>query len=141
MNPQLLVFPMAAMVVLTFTVLVRLFRARVRAIKTAEIDATFFRTYQNGAEPEASAKLARHFTNLFEAPVLFYVVCVAAMAVNEVSAVLLGLAWLYVLARAVHTFVHTGSNRLRQRVNTYFFSWLVLLAIWMELVVNIAVAG
>lgn len=141
MNPQLLVYPLAAMVVLTFSVLVRLFRARVRAIKTAEVDVAYFRVYQNGTEPEASAKLARHFTNLLEAPVLFYVACVAAMAANKVSAVLLGLAWLYVLARAIHTFVHTGANRLRHRVNAYFFSWLVLLAIWLVLVVSIAVAG
>ncbi len=141
MNSQLLVYPMAAMVGLTMSVLVRLFRARVRAIKTGEVDAAYFRIYQNGAEPAASAKLARHFTNLFEAPVLFYVACVAAMAVNQVSVALLALAWLYVLARAVHTFVHTGTNRLRQRVNAYFVSWLVLLALWIVLVANIALAG
>ncbi len=138
MRSQLLVYPMAAMVVLTMSVLYRLFRARVRAIKSGEVDAAYFRLYQNGAEPAASAKLARQFTNLFEAPVLFYVACVAAMAVDQGSVALLVLAWLYVLARALHTFVHTGANRLRQRVNAYFASWLVLLAIWVVLVLNIA---
>jgi hypothetical protein len=141
MDPRLFVFPMSAMAALTFSVLVRLFRARVRAITSGEVDSAYFRTYQNGVEPASSAKLARHFTNLFEAPVLFYVACLAAMVVNQVSVVLLALAWLYVFARAVHTFVHTGSNRLRQRVNAYFFSWLVLLAFWIVLVVNIVAAG
>jgi len=141
MDARLLVFPMSAMAALTFSVLVRLFRARVRAITSGEVDSAYFRTYQNGVEPASSAKLARHFTNLFEAPVLFYVACLAAMVVNQVSVVLLALAWLYVFARAVHTFVHTGSNRLRQRVNAYFFSWLVLLALWIVLVVHIAMAG
>ncbi len=72
MDAQLLVYPMSAMVALTFSVLVRLFRARVRAITSGEVDSTYFRTYQNGVEPASSAKLERHFTNLLGAPVLFY---------------------------------------------------------------------
>jgi hypothetical protein len=141
MNSHLLVYPMFALVVLTLSVLFRLFRARVRAVKSGEVSATYFRTYQDGAEPAASAKLSRHFTNLFEAPVLFYVVCLAAMVTNQVSVVLLVLAWAYVVARAVHTFIHTGSNRLQQRIAVYFISWLVLLVMWIVLVVKVVLAG
>ncbi len=137
MNAKLLVYPMAAMVALTASVLVRLFRARVRAVTTGAVDAAYFRTYQNGVEPAASAKLARHFSNLFEVPVLFYVGCLAAMVLDQVNLVLLVLAWLYVVARAIHTWVHTGSNRLRQRINAYFASWLALLALWITLVVRV----
>jgi hypothetical protein len=137
MDPQLLVYPMGAMVVLAFSVVVRLFRARVRAIRSGEVESAYFRVYQNGAEPADSAKLARHFSNLFEAPVLFYVACLAAMITQQVSVLLLVLAWGYVIARVVHTYVHTGTNRLRQRVNAYFVSWLVLLALWIVLIVSV----
>jgi hypothetical protein len=138
MTSHLLIYPMFAMVILTVSVLFRLFRARVRAVSAGEVNATYFRTYQDGAEPPSSAKLSRQFTNLFEAPVLFYVACLAAMVLNRVSIVLVVLAWLYVLARAVHTHVHTGGNRLRHRITVYFASWLVLLAIWIVLVVSVA---
>jgi hypothetical protein len=138
MNSRLLVYPMFALVVLTSSILIRLFRARVRAVSTGTVSASYFRTYQEGEEPVASAKLSRHFTNLFESPVLFYVGCLAAMVVNHVSVTLLALAWLYVIARIVHAFVHTGSNRLRQRIAAYFASWLALFAMWLVLVVSVA---
>jgi hypothetical protein len=50
----------------------------------------------------------------------------------------LALAWLYVVARAIHTWVHTGSNRLNDRILAYFFSWAVLLALWVAVVLGIA---
>jgi hypothetical protein len=141
MNPQLLIYPMFAMVVLTAIVLISLFRARVRAVSTGAVSATYFRTYQDGSEPVETAKISRHFTNLFEAPVLFYVCSLAAMVVNEASLLLVALAWLYVLARAVHAYIHTGSNRLRQRIGAYFASWIVLFAMWVVLVASVATAG
>jgi hypothetical protein len=138
MTSHLLLYPMFAMVLLTASVLFRLFRARVRAVSAGEVNATYFRTYQDGVEPPASAALARQFTNLFEAPVLFYVASLAAMTLNQTSVVMIVLAWLYVVARAVHTYVHTGGNRLRHRIRVYFASWLVLLAMWVVLVVGVA---
>ena len=138
MDPRLLIYPMFALVVLTSSVLVRLFRARVRAVSSGEVSATYFRTYQEGIEPASSARLARHFINLFESPVLYYTCCLAAMVANLVSVSLLALAWLYVLVRLVHAFVHTGRNRLRPRIAAYLSSWLVLLAMWIVLVASVA---
>src|SRR5689334_8030255 len=97
-----LVYPMAAMVLLTMVVLVRLFRSRVAAVRAGEIDAAFFRLYQGREEPEATRKVSRHFVNLFEAPTLFYVVCLAAMIAGTDGFVILALAWAYVAARAIH---------------------------------------
>jgi len=131
---------MFALVVLTAVVLVRMFRARVRAVKTGAVSASYFRVYQEGVEPPESAKISRHFANLFEAPVLFYVACLAALALNRVSVPLLILAWVYVLARLIHAFVHMGSNRLRKRIAAYFASWVVLVSMWVVLVVTIVIA-
>ena len=74
-----MIYPMFAMVLLTAFVLATLFRSRVSAVRHGLVSAAYFRIYQGDAEPESSAKRARHFTNLFEAPVLFYVVCLAAI--------------------------------------------------------------
>jgi hypothetical protein len=128
---------MFAMVLLTASVLVRLFLARRAAVGAGQVQAAYFRVYQGAAEPEASAQLARHFTNLFEAPVLFYAACLAA-AMLPPSALCLALAWAYVAARAVHTIVHTGRNRLPPRIAAYFTSWALLLALWIVLVARVA---
>jgi len=140
MNSAFLVYPMFAMLLLTFSVLVRLFRARTKLVDSGEIKPDFFKVYQGSPEPEASAKLARHFTNLFEVPVLFYVGCLAAMATQVTSTAILVLAWLYVLARIIHTWIHTGSNNVWPRVYAYGASWIILLSMWGVLAFNISTA-
>jgi hypothetical protein len=54
MSVSSLVFPMAAMVLLTVVVLVRLFRSRVAAVRGGEVDAAYFRLYQGSDEPETT---------------------------------------------------------------------------------------
>jgi hypothetical protein len=125
-----LVYPMFAMFVLTAIVLVRLFNARVSAVRHGEVDVAFYRLYQGGAEPARSAAIARHFANLFEAPVLFYVACLAALATHRQTPLLVALAWCYVAARAAHALVHLTGNRIRWRIRAYMISWLVLAALW-----------
>lgn len=133
-----LVFPMFAMVLLTFFVLIKMFRTRLRLVRERKIDLSFYSIYQGEGEPEQSAKLARHFTNLFEAPVLFYVCCLSALAVNVTGLPFIVLAWAYVAARLMHAIIHTGSNRLRLRIYAYFSSWLILLSMWLLLVFKVA---
>lgn len=128
-----LVYPMFAMVLLSATVLGILFRSRVRAVQASQVPVTYFRLYQGEVEPESIAKPARHFANLFEAPVLFYAACLAAMVTGQVGTAMVALAWAYVAARVVHAVVHLGGNRLRWRMRVYFASWLVLLAMWILL--------
>ena len=140
MNESALIYPMLAMVVLTVVVLARLFLSRVQAVKDEKITASFFRTYQGEDEPESTIKLSRHFKNLFEAPVLFYVVCLAAMITHHTTLPFLVLAWLYVAARVIHAFIHTGGNRLRKRIPIYFVGWIVLLLMWAFLAFNVATA-
>ncbi len=141
MSNASLVYPMCALVALTAFVLVTMFRRRVGAVRAAQVPARFFRVYQGAAEPEASAQASRHFTNLFEAPTLFYVACVAAIATQQVTPTMTVLAWAYVLARLVHAWIHLGANRLTPRIRIYGVSWLVLVAMWITLAVNVTRGG
>lgn len=133
-----LVYPMAAMVLLTFISLLRLLRARIRAVKTGEADAGFYKTYQEGKEPRAVAQLSRQVANLFESPTLFYAACVTGMLTGQNAMILVALAWVYVVTRLIHAYIHTGSNRLLPRMGSYIFSCLVLLGMWTTLVVGVA---
>jgi len=133
-----LIYPMAAMVLLTFVVLIRMFLGRVRAVRAGEADAGYYKTYQEGTEPREVAQLSRHLVNMFESPTLFYAACIAGMVIGENATILDALAWVYVAMRAVHAYIHTGSNRLPPRIKIYFSSWLVLLGMWGTLVVGVA---
>jgi len=136
-----LVYPMAAMVALTFFMLVAMFRSRVGAVKAGEADAGFYKTYQEGKEPRATAAYSRQVVNLFEAPTLFYAACLTAMITGQTGAVMLMLAWAYFGLRVLHAYIHTGSNSLPPRIRAYFASWLVLLAMWASLVFGVATGG
>jgi len=132
-----LVYPMAAMVLLTFVVLIKMFRARVRAVQAGEADAGYYKTYQEGKEPREVAQFSRHLVNMFESPTLFYAACIAGMVTGQNATILVVLAWVYVAMRAIHAYIHTGSNRLPPRIKIYFSSWLVLLGMWGTLVVGV----
>lgn len=141
MNASNLVYPMFAMVLLTATVLVILFRGRVRAVREQKVSVEYYRIYQGGTEPAESAQAARHFINLFEAPTLFYAACLAAMVTHQSGSTIVALAWAYVATRLVHTWIHLGSNRIRLRLRAYFASWLVMCVMWIAIVAGVATAG
>lgn len=139
MAPELrLVYPMLAMVVLTFVVLIKLFRSRVRMVREGHAPVSYFRTFQGSQEPDYAVKPARHFVNLFEAPTLFYAACLAAMVVGVTGWGVLALAWGYVAARLIHAWVHLGGNRVRHRLRAYFISWLLLIGLWVYVAVAVA---
>ena len=141
MSDQSLIYPMAAMVLLSGIVLVLMFRARVAAVRSGLIEVEYFRLHQGAREPEQSVKYARHFINLFEAPTLFYVGCLAAMIAGVGTTAMVVIAWLYVAIRVLHAYIHLGPNRLRYRRNAYGLGWLTLLVMWGYLVVAVASRG
>jgi hypothetical protein len=100
---------------------------------------SYFRTFQGSVvEPEYTVKPARHFANLFEAPTLFYAGCLAAMVAGVSGTAVLALAWGYVAMRYLHAFIHLGANRVRYRMRAYFASWLLLIALWILIAVDVA---
>jgi len=139
MNGYEIIYPMLAMVVLTFMVLVALFRSRVKAVREGQVSGYYFKTYQDGAEPELSAKLSRQFSNIFESPTLFYVVCLAALATAQSTSTFQLMAWSYVILRVAHAYIHTGKNKIRPRLTVYFASWVVLLVMWAYLAIRISI--
>ncbi len=139
MNEFSMVYPMAAMILLTVIVLIRMVLLRIGATRRGEIDPYFYKTYQ-GAEGETRivAQHNRHFVNLFENPVLFYAACITAMVTAQVTQTMVWMAWAYVAARLVHTFIHLTSNKIYPRMASYGASWVVLLAMWATLVIGVA---
>lgn len=133
-----LVYPMLALVLLTCGVLIALFRSRVRMVREGLAPVSYFRVFQGSPEPEFAAKPARHFTNLFEAPTLFYVGCLTAMVTGVTGVTVITLAWGYVAMRYLHAWIHLGANRVRYRMRAYFASWLFLVAMWIVVAVSVA---
>ena len=108
---------------------------RVEAIKTRQIDLRYYKTYANkDGVPEELAVLERHVDNQFQVPTIFLVSCTAHLALHQVSTLTVALAWLFVVFRLAHSYIHLGSNVVLRRAKVYGLGWLALLGLWMELI-------
>lgn len=86
-------------------------------------------------EPAASATVARSLINQFELPLLFLIVCTLLYITAGANTFAVIIAWLFVLSRYVHAFVHVTSNRLmvRQRLFSIGFVLNFILWVWFSL--------
>lgn len=126
MSQTAIFWPMLGHVLLVFVVYVVLGKRRYEAVKRGSAKAAEYR--QRASEPEYSMTAANNLMNQFEAPLLFHVCCLAFHAIAGVSVVPLILAWLFVLLRYAHAWVHLTTNKLKHR-NYSFRIGLVLLAL------------
>ena len=98
-----ILYPVFAMTGLTFFVVARLGFLRYLAVRRGEVDPRFFSLYRGYDEPEKLALYSRHVVNHFEAPVLFYVICIIAFVTDQSGDAAFGLASLYVGLRYIHS--------------------------------------
>ena len=119
-------YPALAMVVLTFTVLAEMFRRRVAQMKRDRIHPQKVATSQQAAALYTDVAPADNFRNLFEMPVLFYLALVVAALTAQVSSLVLGLAWAYAAARALHSAIHCTYNKVMHRFYAFFLSSVCL---------------
>jgi hypothetical protein len=69
--------------------------------------------------------------------VLFYVACLALYVTRHVGPRQIVLAWIFVVLRLVHSFVHLTRNRITPRLVVFTSSNLVLLAMWIWIIVSV----
>ena len=86
-----ILIPCLTLIALTLFIVFRMGILRHRAIRRGDIHPGFFSLYRGYEEPETLAAYSRHVTNLYEAPVLFYVVSLIAFVTEQSSIVLLAL--------------------------------------------------
>jgi hypothetical protein len=139
--PFSILYPVFAMFFLVAFVLARLARMRFAAVRKGAVDARFYRTYDEGEEPKEIRVVTRHFINLFEMPVLFYVGVILIFITNQVNYWLVFCGWLYVALRYLHTYIHLTSNDVLTRFRVYFASAFVLLIMWVTLFLQLILPG
>ncbi len=137
LNPVHILFPIVAMVALVVFVVVRIARSRIRAVRGRDISVGFYKLYQGSKEPDELRALRRHFANLFELPILFYVACIVAYVSVQVDIFLVLLAWLFVVSRYVHSYIHLTSNIVIYRFRVYGIGLAVLVLMWLTLTIHL----
>jgi len=129
-------WPVLAQVFLTYAIYMVVSARRLGAVKAGTAKVSDFKV--PSIEPEPSATAARNLVNQFELPVLFYAACLSLYVTGGAGTVAIVAAWAFVLARAVHAYVHVTSNRVRLRRRLFIASLAVNLVQWLLLAIHIA---
>lgn len=124
-----MIYPIFAMVLLTFIVMILMGIARINSVRTGQVKRAYFRT-MSGETPDHLLKLSRHFSNLFEIPVLFYAAGILSIALDIENTLLLTFAWLFVAFRCAHAFIHIGYNNVIHRLAVFAGGSLCVFIIW-----------
>lgn len=138
MHQTLILYPMLAMVLLTGWVGVRMLQLRFRAVRRDGLSPGYFLLNRGGRPPDYLVRVTQQYENLFESPMLFYVVLTLVYVTAKADIASLVLAWLYVAARLAHAYVHMGGNVLAHRRRVFLTSAVLLYALWFWLFVRLA---
>jgi hypothetical protein len=87
--------------------------------------------------PVRTRQVGNSFASQCELPVLFYVLTILELITRHADVVFVVLAWIFVLARIGHAFVHTTSNVVTQRGMIYGIGAMVLILMWLIFIVRI----
>ena len=127
MNSSHIIWPVLAQIFLTLVMFILLGVRKAKAVKAGEVNRKQA-ALNNREWPEDVVKVSNNIANQFEIPVLFYVLCLALYSINAVGMLAIVLAWLFVLSRYAHAYVHTGSNYVPMRLRLFLFGCFVLIA-------------
>jgi hypothetical protein len=129
-----ILFPMVALVTLTFAVLLLIPVRRFRAGFAGQIKYDDFKYGESERVPPEVSIPNRNMMNLLELPLLFYVACLTYLVIGKVDAVALALAWAYVALRVAHSVIHVTYNRVRHRLIAFALSNVILVSFWTNLI-------
>lgn len=125
MKQSLIFYPVLAQIFLTFIAYIHMTVAKNKAIKNKQVNEER-RALHKDAWPDSVIQVSNNIQNQFESPILFYSISFMLWALQSISLFSLVLAWIFVLIRFIHYYVHTGSNYVPMRKRLFMLSSIVL---------------
>jgi hypothetical protein len=89
--------------------------------------------------PQRSLQIGYSFSNQFELPVLFYVLTILVIISRHADVLFVVMAWIFVLTRLAHAYVHCTSNNLQFRGAFFGVGALVLAIMWLIFMTRIMI--
>jgi hypothetical protein len=128
-----LALPMLGMMILTALVWAYMFVQRLGYATANKIDAQDMKTPAaiEALIPDEVAASSHNLKNLFEIPVLFYVICLYLSVSLQVDDIHIYCAWTFLGFRILHSIIHCSYNVVMHRFAAYL---IASLALWVMVV-------
>ncbi len=137
---KLLLLPLFLHVILISWVGVRTIQARIASVMGGETKLRAI-ALNSDAWPDAVRKLGNNFNNQFETPTIWYAVCGLLLVTGKADWIGVGLSWVFLVARVLHSMVHTGSNTVPLRMRAFLVSYAAVFAMWVWFAIRLYMIG
>lgn len=130
MEHSLFFLPAILQILLTILLYVALGVAKAKASREGKVNEAR-RALHADAWPDNVQQINNSIRSQFEIPLLFYVLTLILWQLESTGVLIQVLAWIFVLSRFAHAYVHTGSNvvPLRRRVFSLGTAIVAILAV------------
>jgi hypothetical protein len=136
MSLQVILLPLFVEVILTFVLLFCAAPLRTHALRSGAVRPEDIALRQPNW-PKRATQVANSFANQFELPVLFYVLTILALVTRKAGIIFVVLAWIFVVFRLLHAYVHVTSNNVSIRGPLFGMSAVVLAVMWVIYIIQI----
>jgi len=139
MTIQMVLLPVFVQVALTFGLLFWMAGARRATLTSGQLKVRDIALGQT-AWPDRPQQISNSYDSQFQIPLLFYVLVILAWITRHADLLFVVMAWIFVLLRLAHAYIHTASNHVPTRFRLFAAGMFVLLLMWIIFVVRILLA-
>jgi hypothetical protein len=136
MSTQAVLLPLFVEVALTFVLLIWMAYLRTGAFKAGAVRPSDI-ALREPNWPARVTQIGNAFHNQLELPMLFYVLTILAWITKHADLLFVIMAWIFVISRLAHAFVHVTDNVVRRRGAIYGVGMIVLALMWLIFAVRI----
>jgi hypothetical protein len=136
MSVMEILLPVFVQVLLSFVLLFWMAYYRVTLIRSGKIRPRDVALREPNWPPHVQ-QLQNAVLNQFELPVLFYALMALVMITRQADFLLVLLAWVFVILRVLHAYVHVTSNHMARRGPLFGAGAFVLAAMWLIFMLRI----
>jgi len=74
--------------------------------------------------------MSHNYDHLLALPILFYVISIVLLVTEQVETVQIVLAWVFVVSRYIHNYIHTTYNNVKHRMRAFMLGVVALISMW-----------
>jgi hypothetical protein len=138
MTIQMVLLPVFVQVALTFALLTWMAMVRTGSLRRGETKIRDIALRQPAWSPKAT-QISNCYDSQFQIPLLFYVLVILAWTTKQADLIFVVMAWIFVLSRLAHAYIHTTSNHVPTRFNIFAVGVITLFLMWIIFAVRILI--
>ena len=128
-----ILYPLIAMIFLTLIVGAQLLYCNSKAVLKGEVNIKSFRLFDSEI-PNHLKSISQHYKNMFELPVLFYVLCILFIVNDNFSDFDVIIAWGFFSFRFLHSLVRISNQNINLRFGLFIGSFAMLIIGWISFI-------